>query len=138
MGLDNGWLVKSTKRKLTRADLPEGIRYPFSSDYNYDPEICYGRKWWGLRSELLATIDWIYDEEFPDYYYGIEKPSEVFHVIEVVASWLDKERWENEGNSIWDYEEARPNLINWIINLSIIGSYMEENLDVYLVFYDSY
>ena len=138
MGLDNGWLVKSTKRKLTRADLPEGIRYPFNSDYNYDPEICYGRKWWGLRSELLNVIDWIYDEEFPDYYYGIEKPSEVFHVIEVVTSWLDKERWENEGNSIWDYEEARPNLINWIINLSIIGSYMEENPDVYLVFYDSY
>ena len=138
MGLDNGWLVKSTKRKLTRADLPEGIRYPFSSDYGEAPEICYGRKWWGLRSELLATIDWIYDEEFPDYYYGIEKPSEIFHVIEVVASWLDKERWENEGNSIWDYEEARSNLIDWIINLSIISSYMEENPDIYLVFYDSY
>ena len=138
MGLDNGWLVKSTKRKLTRADLPEGIRYPFSSDYNYDPEICYSRKWWGLRSELLAVIDWVYDEEFPDYYYIIEKPSEIFHVIEVVASWLDKERWETEGNSIWDYEEARSNLIDWIINLSIISGYMEENPDVYLVFYDSY
>lgn len=135
MGLDNGIYVKSDKRKLTRNDLPTAIRYPFEEDY-CGLEICYGRKWWGLRSQILAEIHW--SESKDNYYFYIDTPNEVIHMIEIVASWLNEERWENEGSSIWTYDEARPNLINWIINLAIIVGWMANNPDAYLVFYDSY
>ena len=59
-------------------------------------------------------------------------------MIEIIASWMDEERWENEGDSIWTYEEAKHNLVNWIINLAIAYGFMLENPDVYLVYYDSY
>ena len=59
-------------------------------------------------------------------------------MIEIIVSWFDEDRWENEGGSIWTYDEARYNLRNWIINLSIIYGYMLENPDIYLVYYDSY
>ena len=136
MGLDNGFYVRSNKREITREMLPPALRYPFEKDYNGDVEICYGRKWWGLRSQLLKEINWSEIEK--DYYFFIDTPSEITHVIEVVASWLNEERWEDEGNSIWSYEEAQPNLINWIINLALIMAWMENNPDAYLVFYDSY
>ena len=136
MGLDNGWLVKSTKRKLTRADLPSTIRYPFENDYYDDNEIeiAYGRKYWGLRTDLLNNINW---DEATEYRYRIDNPEHILDVIEIIASWMGP-RWDEEGNSIWTYEEARYNLINWIVNLSSIYAYMQNNPDVYLEFYDSY
>ena len=136
MGLDNGWIVKSDKRELTRADLPAQIRYPFDKDYQNEIEIAYARKWWGVRTDLLNNIDW--DDTIDEYYFIIENPEKIFDIIELIASWLVKEKWNAEALSIWSYDEAQPNLIDWIINFSIIYIFMKENPDVYLKFYDSY
>ena len=59
-------------------------------------------------------------------------------LIALIAKWLDKERWEDEGDSIWEYDEIKDMLVQNIVNLSIIQSYMTINPDVYLEFYDSY
>ena len=134
MGLDNGFYVKSNKRKLTRADLPQGIVYPFEKDYNNEIEIVYWRKNWGLRWAVMDHFESSVDQ----YKFNIETPTQVLEFIEIIASFLDKERWENEGDSIWSYEEIRPVLIQNIINLALIYAFMRENPDVYLVFYDSY
>lgn len=137
MGLDNGWYVKSSKRKLTRADLPIGIRYPFSKDYDEESiEIAYARKWWGLRTDLINHIVW--DEIKDDYLYVIEDPNKLFDIINVITSWMDKEKWESEGNSIWEYEDVKYTLLNWIINFAFLQEYMRQNPDIYLEFYDSY
>ena len=138
LGLDNGFYVKSNKRKLTRADLPNGIVYPFESDYNDNIEIIYHRKDWGWRNEIMRTFGW-WDKSENQYKFELEKPSDVLLLIELTAQWLDEERWENEGNSIWDYQEsARKHLITDISNLAIIYGWMLNNPDVYLEFYDSY
>lgn len=136
IGLDNGIYIKSRKRELTRDDLPKVFKYAFETDYGESIEICYSRKWWGVRNQLLDEIDW--DEIEDNYYFYLERPEEVIHMIEIIASWMDEERWENEGDSIWTYEEAKHTLVNWIINLAIAYGFMLENPDIYLVYYDSY
>ena len=136
MGLDNGIYVKSNRRNLTREDMPQGIVFPFDEDYN-GIEILYWRKNWGLRNAVMSHFGWR-SSSVDQYYFNIETPSQVLEFIEIIASFLDEERWEDEGNSIWSYEEERPNLIQNIINLALIHAFMCENPDVYLVFYDSY
>ena len=137
MGLDNGFYVKSNKRQITREMLPVGIKYPFDTDYNNEVEILYWRKNWGLRNRLMATFDW-YKLPVEQYKFEIDNPMQVLTVIEIIASFLDEEKWEDEGNSIWSYTEIRPILIQNIINLALIHAFMCENPDVFLEFYDSY
>ena len=137
MGLDNGFYVKSNKRQITREMLPTGIKYPFDTDYNNEVEILYWRKNWGLRNRIMATFDW-YKLPVEQYKFEIDNPMQVLTVIEIIASFLDEEKWEDEGNSIWSYTEIRPVLIQNIINLALIHAFMCENPDVFLEFYDSY
>ena len=142
IGLDNGFLVKSDKRKLTRADLPVGIIYPFDKDYDGSPEIIYHRKDWGWRNSIMKEFGWkdvnMCDDIVDMRAYLIETPAQVLKLIEVTASWLNEEKWENEGNSIWEYESARKHLVEDIINYSILYSFMQQNPDIFLEFYDSY
>ena len=135
MGLDNGFYVKSKKRQITREMLPSVIKYPSNTDYNGNVEIVYWRKNWGLRYGVLDILDKRFADE---YRYEIDKPETVEEIIELIAVFLDPERWENEGQSIWTADEARPGLIQDIVNLAVIQVFMEENPDVYLEFYDSY
>ena len=138
MGLDNGFYVKSNKRQLSRADLPTGINYPFDKDYdsNGTPEIIYHRKDWGWRTDIMNSFGWRTDSE--NWLFNIETPNDVLKLIEITASWLDRERWEDGGDSIWGYEDIRPILVRDIANLAIIYGFMLQNPDVYLEFYDSY
>lgn len=135
MGLDNGFYVKSNKRKITREMLPSIIKYPFEKDYGDNVEIVYWRKNWGLRYGVLDILDKRFADE---YRYEIDKPETVESIIELIAIFLDPEKWENDGQSIWSADKARPGLIRDIINLAAIQIFMEENPDVYLEFYDSY
>lgn len=135
MGLDNGFYVKSNKRAITRVVLPEGIIYPFDQDYG-EVEIVYHRKDWGWRSSIMNAFGW--RTSLDTYSYEINTPEQILTLIELTASWLDKDRWEDEGNSIWEYEYAREHLITDIINFSLIYGFMLQNPDVYLEFYDSF
>lgn len=137
MGLDNGFYVRSNKRKITRDILPAGIVYPFDTDYTDNGvEIIYHRKDWGWRTDIINTFGW---RSMSENQYKFEMgPGQALRMIELTASWLDKERWENEGSSIWEYDEIKKILIRDISNLAIIYGFMLENPDVYLEFYDSY
>ena len=136
MGLDNGIYVRSTHRAITRVMLPEEITYPFERDYDNGVEILYWRKNWGLRNkvvDLLAPIN-----ENKKYDYIIDTPNQVFDLIRIIVSFMDKDKWEEDGDSIWEYDEILPILQRDVINLSIIAAFMKNNSDVYLEFYDSY
>ena len=85
----------------------------------------------------MATFDW-YKLPVEQNKFEIDNPMQILTVIEIIASFLNKETWEDEGNSIWSYEEIRPVLIQNIVNLAAIHTFMCENSDVYLEFYDSY
>lgn len=115
--------------------LPSAIQFPFNTDYNGDVEIVYWRKNWGLRNAVLDLLDSRFSDE---YYFDIDTPDTVIEIIGIIGSFLDPEKWESEGQSIWTAEEARPGLIRDIMNFALIYGFMLENPDVYLQFYDSY
>ena len=135
MGLDNGFYVKSKKRKITRDMLPDIINYPFEEDYDGDIEIVYFRKCWGIRNGVLDILGKHFSDE---YLFEIDKPEQVLDIIGLLSYFLDPNRWEDEGDSIWSFKEIRAQLIVSIINLAAIEIFMKENPDVYLEFYDSY
>ena len=136
MGLDNGFYVKSNKRKITRDILPNGIVYPFDKDYMDEVEIVYHRKDWGWRNEIMNTFGW--RDNMEKCSFEIEKPSDVMTLINITASWMNEKRWEDEGSSIWDYNEIHDYLVRDIVNFALIMAFMENNPDIYLEFYDSY
>lgn len=135
MGLDNGFYVKSEKREITREDLPKGIVYPFSEDYDGIPEIVYWRKCWGLRGMVLDVAT---PKDEKEYYYVIDTPNQLIELIKGLIFFMDEDNWRDYGESIWTYEEFKENLKNDLINFALILGYMNENPDVYLEFYDSY
>lgn len=137
MGLDNGFCVKSKKRKITRDMLPDIINYPFEKDYDGDIEIVYFRKCWGIRNGVLDILGKRFSNA-DEYFFEIDKPEQVLDIIGLLSYFLDPNRWEDEGDSIWSFEEIRAQLIVSIINLAAIEIFMKENPDVYLEFYDSY
>ena len=117
--------------------LPTNLKYPYDKDYGEDIEIIYWRKNWGLRNAVLDLLGSRINDE-NEYEYLMETPSQVFDVMQVILSFMDKEKWETEGQSIWEYDEILPILKRDIINLAIMAAFMQENPDVFLVFYDSY
>lgn len=138
MGLDNGIYVKSNIRKITREMLPKELSYVWNDakeENFYYTEILYWRKNWGLRNEVVRTFSHNEDDE---YEYCLNTINDVFKLIRIIVSFMDKEKWDNESQSIWEYKEALPGLQNDIINLCIIAAFMKNNPDIYLIFYDSY
>lgn len=118
--------------------LPSIIKYPSDTDYNGNVEIVYWRKNWGLRYGVLDILGKRFFSSENEYRFEIDKPKTVEEIIELIAMFLDPEKWEEDGQSIWTADEARPILLRDIVNLAAIQVFMEENPDVYLEFYDSY
>lgn len=135
MGLDNGIIVRSDHRKITRDILPSELVYPWDRKFDSEGvEILYWRKNWGLRNEVIHTFPQCED----NFGYLIETSTQVFDLIKIIVSFMNKEKWEEDGESIWDYDEILPILQQNIINLAMIAAFMKNNPDVYLLFYDSY
>ena len=134
MGLDNGFVVKSNKRDITRAMLPEGIVYPFE---DFSPtEVVYWRKNWGLRNKVMNHFGW--RDSINEWQFELETSNQVMDLIMIIASFLDPVKWERDGDSIWDFDEIKNTLVQDIVNLALVKAFMENNPDVYLEFYDSY
>lgn len=135
MGLDNGVRIKSNVRKITKEMLPKELSYVWEDGNADDLEIVYWRKNWGLRNEVVRTFSHNKDNE---YEYCLDTVNDVFKLIRIIVSFMNKEKWDSEGRSIWEYEEVISMLQNDIINLCIVAAFMKNNPDIYLIFYDSY
>lgn len=135
MGLDNGFVVKSDKRRITREDLPKDIIFPFSQDYGFAPEIVYWRKNWGLRN---AVLDYITNRDSEDGTYQIDTIDQILGIVHIIFEFMDESTWNTYGESIWEYDEIKPTLKQNIINLILMIPFIQKNPDVYLEFYDSY
>lgn len=140
MGLDNGVVIRSSKRPVTRDILPSELVYPFDREYIAgEVEIVYWRKNWNLRNAVLDS-NAVFPTEASAYEFSIDTPTQVFELIKIIVSFMNKETWEDNeyGSTIWDYDEILPILQQNVMNLAIIASFMINNPDIYLIFYDSY
>lgn len=136
MGLDNGFYLKSDKRNLTRDMLPKGMKYPFEKDYVEDGgiEFIYWRKCWGLRNEIINYLGGEEDK----YEYTIDKADDLYDIMSIITKFMNERVWREEGNSIWSYDEMINIMRENLLSLAFVIAFMQENLDVYVVFYDSY
>lgn len=96
--------------------------------------MAYWRKCWGIRDEILETIG--EDLRGGDNY--LISREQLKKVINVLKKFTDKEYWEKNADSIWEYDEFKDNQKQNIRQLRWIYGYMKWHPDVQLFFYDSY
>ena len=128
MGLDNGFICKNIKRD----EIPSYVRLPWDCR-DEDVEIAYFRKCWGIRNEILEKLH-VKDDE---YKIPVEK-EDIIPIVKILMKYLDREYYDENADSIWEYDEYKENIQHSIINLMWLRVYMETHPDVTCYFYDSY
>ena len=128
MGLDNGFICKNIKRD----EIPSYVRLPWDCR-DEDVEIAYFRKCWGIRGEIIRLLH-VEDDE---YKILVEK-EDIIPIVKILMKYLDREYYDENADSIWEYDEYKENTQHSIINLMWLRVYMETHPDVTCYFYDSY
>jgi len=59
-------------------------------------------------------------------------------IVRALKPFLSKEYWEDNADSIWEYEVAVDNMIDTILRLSWLDKFMQTHKDLKVYFYDSY
>lgn len=130
MGLDNGIIA----RKVNKKDIPTFVKDGYA-DYKDDVmEVAYWRKCWGIR-EAMANVG--HPEDLDIFDFKIEK-EDIPAIVRELYRFLDKSYYEENADSIWEFDEIIDNLFQQIINLKWLEGYMEDHPDVEVEFYDSY
>ena len=128
MGLDNGFICKNIKRD----EIPSYVRLPWDCR-DEDIGIAYFRKCWGIRGEIIRLLH-VKDDE---YKIPVEK-EDIIPIVKILMKYLDREYYDENADSIWEYDEYKENIQHSIINLMWLRVYMETHPDVTCYFYDSY
>ena len=128
MGLDNGFICKNIKRD----EIPYYVRLPWDCR-DEDIEIAYFRKCWGIRGEIIRLLH-VKDDA---YKIPVEK-EDIIPIVKILMKYLDREYYDENADSIWEYDEYKENIQHSIINLMWLRVYMETHPDVTCYFYDSY
>lgn len=125
MGLDNGIIIKCRD-----IDLPYFKDYKWLAD-NGESEVCYWRKFWGFRDEVVDMFDCDAEDLRLD-------PSSIDIIIEILEKFLERDYYDNYGDSIWEYDEYFFHNIQCLRNLKCAKQYLIDHPDVKCYFYDSY
>lgn len=139
MGLDNMFFIreKATGKEVDVAEAVQGFQYFMGGVETVN--IMYMRKYWGVRNEIM---EFLRADDMNDYEIPIDAV-QLKGIIEILYKFTDKEYfYNNEGSTIWSWEEALKTLFAGICNLKIILNDMENgefNTEKYeLCFLDSY
>ena len=135
MGLDNSIEIK---RNAYTNSIPELRQFELEYDkaYEYDFEICYWRKCWNIRNDIL----WIIGERLSDKYeYTLDK-EDIDQIIKLLESY-NADNFEDSGDCIWDWDDKEypysEKIQQDIASLKVLRQLMDKyELEVY--FYDSY
>lgn len=128
MGLDNGFICKNIKCD----EISSYVRLPWDCR-DEDIEIAYFRKCWGIRGEIIRLLH-VKDDA---YKIPVEK-EDIIPIVKILMKYLDREYYDENADSIWEYDEYKENIQHSIINLMWLRVYMETHPDVTCYFYDSY
>jgi len=131
MGLDNGLVCYNIKRE----DIPFWVKLPLDWNENFNNfKLIYFRKHWGIRGEILAKL---HCADNNDSRTPIDA-EDIIPIVKILMKYLDKEYYEYNADSIWEYNEAYDNIQQSIINLMWLKIHMESNPNVKCYFYDSW
>lgn len=137
MGLDNGICVRRHCEGFERNYKNFFARFDTDSarKYDYDPDICYWRKCWNIRSKFMLALP-----HFEDCGQSPMSREDVAAAIEILSSFTE-DSWNmdyDEGLVIWEWEEAQPWLCEQTAALSVLYDLMESDSTIEAYFYDSY
>ena len=130
MGLDNGIIA----RKVNKKDIPTFVKDGYTDYKDVVMELAYLLKCWGI---IVAMANVGHPEDLDVFDFKIEK-EDIPAIVRELYKFLDKSYYEENANSIWEYDEIIDNLFQQIINLKWLEGYMEDHPDVEVEFYDSY
>ena len=146
MGLDNGIRIKNVRI--------EDIKVPWFVDkrpwYQHEPEpeseheeerelyveVIYWRKCWGIRNAIMNKFHFIDDKKSVGKY--LIEFEDIPALYRVLTPFMDKQYYEDNADSIWDYDDYSEHLQNDILTLLWLGEFMLEHPDAEVYFYDSY
>ena len=129
MGLDNGINVKRHKNQLVNKLLSHTFEY---LKYMDEFEVAYFRKCWNIRNLIFYSIG---IPSYDDYEFPVNQ-KEIKKIIKSLKT-LNEDNWEDEGGSIWAFEEIEEHLKADIGRLKILYLLMFF-LELEVYFYDSY
>lgn len=126
MGLDNGVIVKA------KIEIPHNNAWWCISNED-KTEVAYWRKFWGFRNEIVETFG--QESECADIPINDEN---IDKLITILEKYLDRDYFDDNANSIWEYHEYLIYNIRMLENLKVLSKYLKENPDTKCYFYDSY
>lgn len=105
------------------------------ADYLDDGEIepVYWRKCWGLRGVVLSVLHMGQEEYQKDI-----DPDDIPALIRGLKPFLSRDYWDENADSIWEYDEYFERFYKNIIFLEWFKEYYKEHPDLKVYFYDSY
>ena len=101
MGLDNGIVLNKPTSVI-----PFYVKVDDWVLSHNSVEICYWRKCWGIRNEILC----LFPEAEPNDSCLDLTPEHIRAIRKIIRSFMNRKKWEEEGMSIWTYSEIRPRL----------------------------
>ena len=134
MGLDNGICVKRT----TYSDFIKKMKRfedKTCKKYQLDYDICYWRKCWNVRNDILDIIQTGENEE---YHYELTV-RDIEIIITILKSYNSK-NWDygSWSDSIWTWKEHKKINRRHIRNLKTLVKLMKKHPYLEVYFYDSY
>mgnify|MGYP006879537661 CR=1 FL=1 len=149
MGLDNGIIVRTKEKseffstmQRANSDIDEPIELDEGIDngFNYEYEVAYWRKCYGIRSHILSIIRRNHDEKtegkfnFP---LTVDDLKDIQWLIYQCS--ISKRYFDDQANSIFEYDAMRPILERQVRSLEIlIQEKLKQGDNIKVIFYDSY
>lgn len=134
MGLDNGIdIVRNSYSNKIKA--LKRFTSPYDKDKTYPFEVCYWRKCWNVRGDILDIVG---VENECQYQFALDVP--MIEEIIKVLKFYNKKTWEYGGwsGSTWEWFEYKKANRRHICNLKRLVRIMKKYPELEVYFYDSY
>lgn len=131
MGLDNSIEIKRTPYTDSISELRQ-FNLDWDNKHEYDFSVCYWRKCWNIRNGILDILG----DRFSDQWRFHLNTENIDKIIVFLKS-LNKHNWNDDGGSIWTWEEYKNHIKDDIKKLKMLRKLMKK-YDLKVVFIDSY
>ena len=131
MGLDNSIEIKRTPYTDSISELRQ-FNLDWDNKHEYDFSVCYWRKCWNIRNGILDILG----GRFSDQWRFHLNTENIDKIIAFLKS-LNKHNWNDDGRSIWTWEEYKNHIKDDIKKLKMLRKLMKK-YDLKVVFIDSY
>lgn len=127
MGLDNGIILECPDEDFKKIPYYDKDEIGVESKH-----LAYWRKCWGVRRAIMSVLHSKDGEDAP-----IEA-EDVPALIRVLKPFLSRDYWEEESDSIWEYDDYFDNMYEKLVRLEWLKEYLKKHPDTECYFYDSY